>query len=173
MTGTETIQSFTPRLVALAVDTGWMDRLLLAGPDDALRGRVVEEALRVTVPTPAMLRSVRSAHHVGAVPVRAGERVVIATVTCCRAGGAFDPARDADPALRNLWFGAGPHFCLGMPLAMAQVGAVLDALRPVAAAGRPLRVAGREVARGVLIPSYRRLRIEAAASSSVWVEEAP
>lgn len=159
MTGTETIQSFTPRLVALAVDTGWVDRLLLAGPDDALRGRVVEEALRVTVPTPAMLRSVRSAHRVGAVPVRAGERVVVATVTCCRAGGPFDPARDADPALRNLWFGAGPHFCLGMPLAMAQVGAVLDALHPVVAAGRTLRVVGREVARGVLIPSYRRLRV--------------
>ncbi|RXR26390.1 cytochrome P450 [Oerskovia turbata] len=173
MTGTETIQSFTPRLVALAVDTGWMDRLLLAAPDDALRGRVVEEALRVTVPTPAMLRSVRSAHRVGDVPVRAGDRVVVATVTCCRADGTFDPARDTDPALRNLWFGAGPHFCLGMPLAMAQVGAVLDALRPVADAGRTLQVVGREVARGVLIPSYRRLRVASAASSPVPVEEAP
>lgn len=172
MTGTETIQSFTPRLVALAVDTGWVDRLLLAGPDDALRARVVEEALRVTVPTPAMLRSVRSAHRVGAVPVRAGERVVVATVTCCRAGGAFDPGRPADPAVRSLWFGAGPHFCLGMPLAMAQVGAVLDALRPVATTGRSLRVAGREVARGVLIPSYRHLRIEAAAPSAQG-EEVP
>ncbi len=161
MTGTETIQSFTPRLVAIATDTGWTDRLLRAEPGDPLRGRVVEEALRVTVPTPAMLRSVRAAHRVGAVPVRAGERVVIATVTCCRAGGPFAPDRDADPVLRNLWFGAGPHFCLGMPLAMAQVGAVLDALRPLAAAGRTLAVTDREVARGVLIPSYRRLEIEA------------
>ena len=33
-----------------------------------------------------------------------------------------------DPAVRHLWFGAGPHFCLGMPLAMAQVDAMLDAL---------------------------------------------
>ncbi|MHA7135524.1 cytochrome P450 [Oerskovia turbata] len=164
MTGTETIQSFTPRLVALATDTGWMDRLLRAAPDDPLRGRVVEEALRVTVPTPAMLRSVRSAHRVGAVPVRPGDRVVIATVSCCRAGGPFDPGRPADPAVRNLWFGAGPHFCLGMPLAMAQVSAVLDALRPLAAAGRALRVVDREVARGVLIPSYRRLRVAADAS---------
>ncbi len=63
--------------------------------------------------------------------------------------------------MRHLWFGAGPHFCLGMPLALAQVDAVLDALRPVAAAGRSLEVTDRAVARGVLIPAYRSLVVRA------------
>lgn len=165
LTGTETIQSFVPRLVALAADTGWLDRLLAADPADpegrALRGRVVEEALRVTAPTPAMLRSVRADARVGDVRVRAGDRVVVATVSCCKDAGPFDPDAPVDPAVRHLWFGAGPHFCLGMPLALAQVDAVLDALRPVAAAGRALEVVDRAVARGVLIPAYRLLVVRA------------
>jgi cytochrome P450 len=166
LTGTETIQSFVPRLVALASDTGWLDRLLAADPADAdgraLRTRVVEEALRVTAPTPAMLRSVRADARVGDVPVRAGDRVVVATVSCCKDAGPFDPDAPVDPAVRHLWFGAGPHFCLGMPLALAQVDTVLDALRPVVQDGRTLRVADRRVARGVLIPAYRSLVVEAA-----------
>ncbi|WP_083259812.1 cytochrome P450 [Cellulosimicrobium cellulans] len=166
LTGTETIQSFVPRLVALASDTGWLDRLLAADPADpagrALRTRVVEEALRVTAPTPAMLRSVRADARVGDVGVRAGDRVVIATVSCCKDAGPFDPDAPVDPAVRHLWFGAGPHFCLGMPLALAQVDAMLDALRPVVQAGRTLRVADRRVARGVLIPAYRSLGVVAA-----------
>jgi cytochrome P450 len=157
LTGTETIQSFVPRLVAIAHDTGWTGRLLA---DDArLRRRAVEEGLRVTVPTPAMLRSVRADTSVGGVPVTAGDRVVIATVNCCRAGGGFDPDRPVDPAVRHLWFGAGPHFCLGMPLAMAQVDAVLDALAAAATDGRVPVVGRRRAARGVLVPAYRSLEL--------------
>jgi cytochrome P450 len=157
LTGTETIQSFVPRLVAIAHDTGWTGRLLA---DDApLRRRAVEEGLRVTVPTPAMLRSVRADTSVGGVPVTAGDRVVIATVNCCRAGGGFDPDRPVDPAVRHLWFGAGPHFCLGMPLAMAQVDAVLDALAAAADDGRVPVVGRRRAARGVLVPAYRALEL--------------
>lgn len=157
LTGTETIQSFVPRLVAIAHDTGWTSRLLA---DDAqLRRRAVEEGLRVTVPTPAMLRSVRADTSVGGVPVSAGDRVVIATVNCCRAAGGFDPDRPVDPAVRHLWFGAGPHFCLGMPLAMAQVDAVLDALAAAATACRVPVVGRRRAARGVLVPAYRSLEL--------------
>lgn len=156
LTGTETIQSLVPRLVAIAHDTGWTARLL--ADDAALRRRAVEEGLRVTVPTPAMLRSVRADAAVGGLPVAAGERVVIATVNCCRASGGFDPDRPVDAAVRHLWFGAGPHFCLGMPLAMAQVDAVLDAL--AAASDRRVPVVGRRrAARGVLVPAYRSLEL--------------
>ncbi|WP_318842832.1 cytochrome P450 [Myceligenerans pegani] len=167
LTGTETVQSFVPRLLAIAYDTGWTGRLLgveeagsrseVSGDD--LRRRVVEEALRVTVPTPAMLRSVRADAVVGGERVSAGDRVVIATVNCCRAAGAFDPDRPVDPDVRHLWFGAGPHFCLGMPLAMAQVEAVLDALTPLAATGRRVVVGRRRPARGVLVPGYRGLEL--------------
>jgi len=166
LTGTETIQSFVPRLVAIAADSGWLDRLLCAPRGSELRTKVVEEALRTTVPSPAMLRSVRAATTVAGVAVRPGDRMVIATISCCRAGGPFDPGAPVDPAIRHLWFGAGPHFCLGMPLALAQVDAVLDALAPVAAAGASLRVVERRVARGVLIPAYRKLVVAVSPAGS-------
>ncbi|MFD6445822.1 cytochrome P450 [Promicromonospora sp. NPDC060204] len=157
LTGTETVQSFVPRLLAIAHDTGWTGRLL-AG-DAQVRRRAVEEGLRVTVPTPAMLRAVRADASVGGLRVAAGERVVIATVNCCRAAGGFDPGRPVDPAVRHLWFGAGPHFCLGMPLAIAQVDAVLDALAAASADGRVTVVGRRRAARGVLVPAYRSLEL--------------
>lgn len=157
LTGTETVQSFVPRLLAIAHDTGWTGRLL--GGDAELRRRTVEEGLRVTVPTPAMLRSVRAATSVADVPVAAGDRVVIATVNCCRAAGGFDPGRPVDPAVRHLWFGAGPHFCLGMPLATAQVDAVLDALAAASTDGRIPVVGRRRAERGVLVPAYRSLEL--------------
>lgn len=168
LTGTETIQSFVPRLLAIAHDTGWTARLLA---DDApLRRRAVEEGLRVTVPTPAMLRSVRVPASVGGLPVAAGDRVVIATVNCCRAAGGFDPDRPVDPAVRHLWFGAGPHFCLGMPLAIAQVDAVLDALA-AASDGRVPVVGRRRAARGVLVPAYRSLELSVRANGQAGSAE--
>ncbi|RST17668.1 cytochrome P450 [Streptomyces sp. WAC05374] len=152
LTGTETLVSFVPRLVALAHDTG-------RGPDE-ITDALVEEALRVTSPTPVMLRSAARAGRIGGVRVEAGERVVIVTLLCTGAYGPFSPERDPSETagLRRLWFGAGPHFCLGMPLAMAETRAVADALR-----GFPdLAIAGRRPARGVLIPAYARLSLRAA-----------
>ncbi|TDC40811.1 cytochrome P450, partial [Actinomadura sp. KC345] len=54
-----------------------------------------------------------------------------------------------------LWFGAGPHFCIGYPLAMAQIRMVA---RTLLDAG-PLRITRRSAARGVLIPTYRHLAV--------------
>ncbi|WP_369217627.1 cytochrome P450 [Streptomyces flavofungini] len=167
LTGTETLVSFIPRLIALCHDSG----LLAPGPrrlstDDSHPGpglnAVVEEALRVTVPSPVMLRSVAGATSVGGVPVSPGDRVVIATLLCAQAYGPFAPERPHPPELRRLWFGAGPHFCLGMPLAMAQIRAVLDA---VLAAG-PTTVTTRVAARRVLIPGYARLDLKQRRSPS-------
>ncbi|MBW0119651.1 cytochrome P450, partial [Pseudonocardia abyssalis] len=118
LTGTETVVSFLPRLVALLHDS------VLLGAVAADRGRVdacVEEGLRVTVPSPVMLRRVAAPARVGTVEVVAGDRIVIATVSAARALGGFAPDRPHPPAVRRIWFGAGPHFCLGMPLATAQI----------------------------------------------------
>ncbi|MFF3291738.1 cytochrome P450 [Streptomyces sp. NPDC003023] len=165
LTGTETLVSFIPRLVAICHDTGRLDGPGGMDRDDgrggAGRDAVVEEALRVTVPSPVMLRSVTGRTTVGGVPVDAGDRVVIATLLCSQAYGPFDPESPHPPELRRLWFGAGPHFCLGMPLAMAQIHAVLDA---VLAAG-PVAVTGRRAARRVLIPGYARLGLKLRSTS--------
>ncbi|MFJ5632158.1 hypothetical protein ACIQF5_05840 [Streptomyces goshikiensis] len=66
LTGTETLVSFVPRLVALAHDTG-------RGPD-GITDALVEEALRVTSPTPVMLRSAARAGRIGGVRVASGAR---------------------------------------------------------------------------------------------------
>lgn len=158
ITGTETVQSFLPRMVTVAFDGGFLDEFTLAPP--AQRDPVADEIMRLTVPTPVMLRSVTASALVGDVAVAPGDRVVIATVNCCRGKGPFAPASPID--LRHLWFGAGPHFCLGRPLAVAHSEAWLGALGAVVGAGRSLRVVGREPARRALIPAYRAVRVRAA-----------
>ena len=70
----------------------------------------------------------------------------------------FDPATNPAAQLKQLWFGAGAHYCLGAPLAMAQIRLTLGALLE----NPTLRVASRRPSRGVLIPSYARLELERA-----------
>ncbi|MEU7895489.1 cytochrome P450 [Nonomuraea sp. NPDC049152] len=155
LTGTETVATFVPRLIALLHDHGHLRQgRPIAGAE---LDRAVEEAMRVTTPTPVMLRSVAEPATVGAVPVRPGDRVLIATHNCARAHGPFDPSRPHPPELRRLWFGAGPHFCIGYPLALAEIRAVAAALLR-----HDLRVVGRKAARGVLIPTYAHLWVRKA-----------
>ncbi|MBX3194780.1 MAG: cytochrome P450 [Microbacteriaceae bacterium] len=160
LTGTETIVSFVPRLAAILCDSGWLPRL---AADRSLVDAAVAEALRVTTPSPVMLRSTIAAARVGDVTARPGERVILATFAANQALGEFDPSVNAAAQLKQLWFGAGAHYCLGAPLAMAQIRLTLDALLGVAGArgGAGLRVAARRPARGVLIPSYASLVLEA------------
>ncbi len=154
LTGTETLVSYIPRLIALLIDSGWMTRL---ASDPALVEPAIAEGLRVTTPSPVMLRSVVADTAIGSVPVRVGDRVILATFAANGASGAFDPVGNPAASLKQLWFGAGTHFCLGAPLAMAQTRATLGALL---AAG-PLTIASRRAARGVLIPSYELLTLHA------------
>lgn len=158
LTGTETVATLLPRLIALLCDHG---QLLRVAGDTALLDRAIEEAMRVTTPTPVMLRGVHRPATVGGVGVRPGERVLIATHTCCRAYGPFDLDRPHPPELRRLWFGAGPHFCIGYPLAMAQIRLVARSLLSAA----PLTITRRAAARNVLIPTYRYLSVRAGEAS--------
>lgn len=143
LTGTETVATFVPRLVALL-----HDHRTPVGDLDT----VIEEAMRVTTPTPVMLRSVAAPARVGGTRVRPGDRVLIVTHNCARAYGPFDPSRAHPPELRRLWFGAGPHFCIGYPLALAEIRAVASVLL-----SHRVRVIRRRAARGVLIPTYEHL----------------
>ncbi len=167
LTGTETVATFVPRLVALLHDTGPR----VEGPGVALLhdtgprvegtgelDRAIEEAMRVTTPTPVMLRSVAAPARVGGVAVRPGDRIVIATHNCARAYGPFDLSAKHPPELRRLWFGAGPHFCIGYPLALAEIRAVAGVVL-----SHDVRVVRRSAARGVLIPTYAHLWITSGA----------
>ncbi|WP_433514021.1 cytochrome P450 [Nonomuraea sp. CA-143628] len=148
LTGTETVATFVPRLVALLHDHDAF------GADLDL---AIEEAMRITTPTPVMLRSVAEPVRLGKVLARPGDRVVIVTHNCARAYGPFDPSRPHPPELRRLWFGAGPHFCIGYPLALAEIRAVAGVVL-----ARPVEVVARRAARGVLLPTYKHLLIRAA-----------
>jgi cytochrome P450 len=163
LTGTETVATLVPRLIALLHDTGRLDDPAASGltASPSALDRAVDEAMRVTTPTPVMLRSVHRRVELGGVRVGPGDRILIATHNCCRAYGPFDPdGPPHPPELRRLWFGAGPHFCIGYPLAMAEIRAVA---RTVLAAA-PLKITGRAAARRVLIPTYARLTVRAVAS---------
>jgi len=151
--GTETLVSYLPRLVAVLVDSGWYPHLLA---DRSLIDPAIAEGLRVTTPSPVMLRSVVADATIGSVPVHTGDRVVLATFAANRALGPFDPSLNTAATVKQLWFGAGTHFCLGAPMAMAEIRLVVDALL---AAG-PIRVVSRSASRGVMIPSYASLVIE-------------
>ncbi|WP_106399686.1 cytochrome P450 [Actinocorallia populi] len=157
LTGTETVATLVPRLIALLHDTGELARV---AADTSLLDAAIDEAMRVTTPTPVMLRSVHAEKEIGPVKARPGDRVLIATHNCCRALGPF--ALDGAPGkaeLRRLWFGAGPHFCIGYPLALAEIRAVAETVLRHA----PVKVVSRRAARGVLIPTYAELTIQKAA----------
>ena len=155
LTGTETIVSYVPRLAAILVDSGWLPRL---AAEPGLTEAAVAEGLRVTTPSPMMLRSVVEPRVLGGVAVKPGERVLLGTYWANRALGEFDPEGNPAAQLKQLWFGAGAHYCLGAPLAMAQIRLAVGALLETPT----LRIVARRPSRGVLIPSYASLTVERA-----------
>ncbi len=155
MVGTETLVSFVPRLVALLADSGHIEEL---AKDRSTVPAAINEALRFTVPSPMMLRDAVEAGTIGGIAVRAGDRVLLSTVHAAKSIGGFDPGQAIPSQARQLWFGAGPHFCIGMPLAMAEINATLELLLN-RYLQQPWAISARRVSRGVLIPAYRKLEL--------------
>jgi cytochrome P450 len=158
LTGTGTVSSALPRIAGQLADAG------LLAPSTASRcdvGAVVAEGLRMTTPSLATLRRCATDADVDGLRVRAGERVVVLLWWATRREGGFDPGRRTEGDLRHLWFGAGPHFCLGAPLALAELTSMTGMLLDVAS-DRGLVVTGRRAARRVLVPRYAELRLRAA-----------
>jgi cytochrome P450 len=152
--GTETSASAMARGIALLHDTG-QQHLLLERPE--LLPSAVREILRVSTPAPLIGRHVEDDIAVGGRTLRRGDRVVMLTYTANNAVGPFDIQRAMDPSTFQLWFGAGPHLCLGAPLARAEITLLLETLL---SAGRPWKVVHRRAARRVIIPSYEELLIQ-------------
>jgi cytochrome P450 len=151
--GTQTTASAMARTVALLHDTAEQERLRA---EPRRMADAVREGLRVTSPVPVIGRSVSADLEIAGRRLRAGQRVLMLTYTANNAPGGFDLDRGHLPDNRQLWFGAGRHFCLGAPVGRAELWSLLKALL---AAGRPWRIVERRYARRVLIPTYARLRI--------------
>jgi cytochrome P450 len=162
LAGTETVTSAAPRIVATLLDHGRWDAL-----DNGEPGAVdsaIEAGLRLVTPTEVIVRSCASPTTVGGHPFRARERVFLSVygMTHWRSLYSGDPEAlrlgEALPReLRHIWFGAGPHFCLGAPVARLQLRRMITAL----AAFPDLRIVDRRPAHGVLFPAYGRLLVQA------------
>lgn len=159
LAGTETLSTAVPRIVALLLDTGSFDRLR---QDRGLLPSAIDEGLRLTAPLPVMLRSSSSPVRLNGHNFRQDGRIVLFAYNFMRHAGyseepeSFDIRRVQHPRIKNLWFGAGPHFCLGYALAHREIAAVITAL--LDAPGTP-HIEGRSYARGVLLPAYSSLRL--------------
>ena len=157
--GTETMTTAVPRTVALLVDSGQQSDLRR---EPKLMQSAIDEALRFVVPSPIMLRSVSGDVTIAGHRFSAGQRVMLFTYNLLKHPDLFPRPRRFDirrkqPACaRNIWFGAGPHFCLGFGLAQREMKMVLGALMSVP---REIAVVRRRYARGVLVPGYSRLEV--------------
>lgn len=161
--GTLTAAVALPRVVALLLDTRTMDAVR---GDPALVGRAVDEGLRLTTPVPATVRIAARDAEVRGHRFGEGTRVVLLTSNMARDASVFadphtlDLHREYDARGRYLWYGAGPHFCIGFPLAQREMQLVVGLL-----AGLPRRlvIVRRRAATGVLLPAYAllELRMEA------------
>jgi cytochrome P450 len=159
LTGVGTVSSALPRIVGQLADAGLLDSAAAATTDlDA----VIAEGLRMTTPSLATLRRCARPTELDGIRLRQDERVVVLLWWATRLEGGFDPGRRSPRELRHLWFGAGSHFCLGAPLALAELRAMTGMVLEVAAE-RGLVVTGRRAARRVLVPRYAELRLRTGA----------
>ncbi len=99
--------------------------------DPAIIRYAVEELVRWSNPVISFMRVATADAEVGGKQIRAGDRVVIWLASANRDEevfdhpDAFDVTRHPNP---HVGFGAGPHFCLGAPLARIELRLALEQL---------------------------------------------
>ena len=118
----------------------------------------VDACLRLVTPSPMIVRSCAAPVEIAGHRFREQDRVLLSVYGMTRTPALF-PGRNPDtlaigeplnPELRRLWFGAGPHFCIGSLLATAQLRLAFTMLREQG----DLAIVRRRPARHVLFPSY-------------------
>ncbi len=126
--------------------------------DPRLIGAAITEALRVTVPSPVMIRAVAAPTRIGLTAVRPGDRIVLSTLMACQSAGDFNPDVPVPKPMRQLWFGAGAHFCIGMPLASLEAELFTTALAG-AFRDRPFTITGKTYKRRTIAAGYKELTV--------------
>lgn len=164
--GTETTSTALVRIVSLLDDTNQWARLQR---NRDLLTNAIEEGLRCATPVPVSTRTSSGDFDFHGRRIRDGELVLIAWARAIRDerviadGTHFDITREIPRELRLIWFGAGPHFCLGFNLAMRELTTVLTALLD----GAPeLEVVKRKAARKVLLPTWDQLLVRRAGGAA-------
>jgi cytochrome P450 len=161
LTGTHTLGTAIPRIAAMLIDSGELDTLR---EDPSSLQRVIDDGLRCVAPSPVLLRVALEECELLGKRVRRGERIVVLLYNALKDSGHYphprsiDPSRVTDPALQNLVFGGGAHYCIGVPLARLELS---HTLRTLAAVPGGLAIVRRQPARGVTIPAYASLEVAA------------
>jgi cytochrome P450 len=157
--GLETTQSGGSRLVALLSDTNqWAD--LRANPDTLMD--TIDESIRVTTPVPIITRWVAEDTVFRGAKMKKDKLVVAFLNNAVRDsrviedGGDFCPYRTPPRELRQLHFGAGPHFCIGNNLARGEMKMFMERVLRVPG---EIEVVDRTFAKHVLIPTYKHLMV--------------
>jgi cytochrome P450 len=156
---TELITYGMPRVLALLLDSGQMAKLR-ACPE--MIEAAVDEGFRLVTPSNVVLRAVAKDCEIDGHRFQRGERVLVVFHNMMRQSarfphaGRFDIERVPDPRYRRLLFGAGPHACLGVGLAVAEARQVLGALISL---GGEIEIVRRRYNHGKTYPGYRSLRI--------------
>jgi cytochrome P450 len=157
--GTETTSTALVRITTLLHDTRQWARLQR---NRDLVENAIEEGLRCATPVPVSTRTSASDFEFHGKHIRKNELVLIAWARAIRdrrvieRGEEFDIAREIPRELRLIWFGAGPHFCLGYNLAMRELTTVLTALLDGA---DELEIVKRRAAKRVLLPTWDELLV--------------
>jgi cytochrome P450 len=160
LAGTLSTAASLPRIVALLVDSGQLAGL--RGRPEAA-SRALAEGLRYIAPIPATVRIAARTTSVLGHDVAGGARLVILTCNLTRDAALFprpddfDASRVHDPRARNLWYGAGPHFCLGFAVAQREMLLALEAL--VNEPGQ-LRIVRRRIGLRRLLAGYSSLEVQ-------------
>jgi cytochrome P450 len=165
LAGTETTASALPRIVAMLVDTGQWSRLRA---QRALMAAALDEGLRLTAAVPLMTRNVVAPTTLGGRTLGRDDRVIVLLYNVLRShemGGEpswFDLGRERAVAGPPLWFGQGPHFCLGAALARQEIEAALTALLEAG----DLAIVLRDHRSQGPLPGYGRLLVELAPAAA-------
>jgi cytochrome P450 len=164
--GTETTSTALVRITTLLHDTRQWRRLQR---NRDLIENAIEEGLRCATPVPVSTRTSAADFEFHGARIRKDELVLIAWARAIRdvrvieRGEEFDIGREIPRELRLIWFGAGPHFCLGYNLAMRELTTVLTALLD----GAPeLEIVKRRAAKRVLLPTWDELLVRRAGGAA-------
>jgi len=155
--GTVTVSSTFPRLIALLIDTKSFDELK---SNPQLLDGAIEEGLRYITPGPILLHGVKASTTISGRKFKAGRRVVILLYNILHSdrytpkAQLFDITRSQNPDIQGLWFGVGPHFCMGSVLAKLEIRTLLKSLIEV---DGDLIITKREFRKVGIYPSYERL----------------
>jgi cytochrome P450 len=119
-------------LVAMLIEPSLME--MVSADRGMLRG-AIEEALRWEPPISTVVRVARCDCDLGGIAIPAGTNISVSVAAANRDPEHYPDPDRFDPSRTNiahLTFGAGPHVCLGMPLArmetMVAINALLDRL---------------------------------------------